>query len=361
MFCGERLALARKRKGFTKKALAETVSLTPRAITAFEAGEYAPGDETLSELASSLGFPVDFFLRDELEEIEEGGVSFRAMKRMTASQKHAALAAGTIALEVDRWVSKRFILPEPIVPDLRNLRPEEAAMILRQEWGLGSFSIRNMVHLAESKGIRVFSLYGQAIEVDAFSFWKADRPFIFASQEKSVARRRFDLAHEIGHLCLHKHGAPNGAAAERDADAFASAFLMPRDTVLASGRAYLSLDDLVKLKAKWAVSVAALNRRLYDLNLISEWTYRGNSIELSQRGFRTREPIDYAAETSKIWEQILASLRTSGEGVGKICSDLCLPSDEVAKLVWGLATVAIDGSAQWAGPRKSRGHLRLVE
>jgi Zn-dependent peptidase ImmA (M78 family)/DNA-binding XRE family transcriptional regulator len=361
MFSKEKLALARRRRGFTKKHLADKAGVTARALTAFENGEYPPSDDTMKALAGALDFPIKFFEGDPIEELDEDGVSFRSMKRMTAGQKHSALAAGAFAMEIDRWLSARFSLPEPAVPDLRGQTPETAAAILRREWGLGSYSIKNMVHLAEAKGIRVFSLRENAQEVDAFSLWRGGRPFIFTNQEKSSARRRFDMAHEIAHLCLHKHGAPNGLIAEKEADAFASAFLMPADTVIAVAKSALTLDDLIRLKPRWLVSVAALNRRMFDLHLNSEWTYRGLSIEISQRGYRTSEPYDYPAETSRVWEKVLGSLRTSGEGPGTISAALSIPQEEVEKLVWGLATIGISTSTSPFASSSRRADLRLVK
>jgi hypothetical protein len=47
-------------------------------------------------------------------------------------------------------------------------------------------------------------------------------------------RGRFDAAHELGHLVMHGHERPlPGPEAEREANQFASAFLMPRADVVA--------------------------------------------------------------------------------------------------------------------------------
>src|SRR5438094_162699 len=72
-----------------------------------------------------------------------------------------------------------------------------------------------------------------AKEVDAFSMWHGETPFVFLNTKKSCERSRFDAAHELGHLVLHRHGVPQGQQAEAEANAFASAFLMPRASVLA--------------------------------------------------------------------------------------------------------------------------------
>src|SRR5262249_25369006 len=112
----------------------------------------------------------------------------------------------------------------------------------------------NMVHLLESKGVRVFSLAQECREVDAFSLWRGELPFVFLNTMKSGERGRMDAAHELGHLALHRHGGPGGRDAESEADRFASAFLMPEGSVLALGLRNPRVDQLIKLKKKWKVS-----------------------------------------------------------------------------------------------------------
>jgi Zn-dependent peptidase ImmA (M78 family)/DNA-binding XRE family transcriptional regulator len=361
MFNGEKLALARRRRGFTKIFLADEAGITVRALTAFESGEYAPGTDTQVRLAEILDFPVAFFEGESLEEIDEQGVSFRSMKRMTAAQKHSALAAGAFAYEINKWIDHRFRLPPPNLPDLSGEAPDSAARILRNEWVLGQYSIRNMIHLVESKGVRVFSLFENAREIDAFSIWKGTTPFIFSNRLKSSAHRRFDIAHELGHLVLHKRGAPNGPLAEREADGFAAAFLMPSETVKRASNRMETVDDLISLKKKWLVSVGAIARRLKDTGMASEWGYRTLCIEISRRGYRTKEPDDYPPEKSLVWEKIMTSLRATGDSSEAIASDLSIPTEEVEKLVWGLVTIGLSSPKGPVFGSRRRASLTVVK
>lgn len=359
MFNGEKLALARRRVGLTKVALAQKAGITTRALNAFENGEYTPSEATEQLLAQALGFPASFFYGESLEELDENGVSFRSLKRMTASQKHAALAAGSFAYEINKWIDHRFSLPLPNVPNLHGESPSNAARIVRDEWGIGKLSISNMIHLVEANGVRVYSLFENAKEVDAFSVWNGNTPFIFSNRLKSSAHRRFDIAHELGHLVLHRHGAPSGPVAEKEADQFASAFLMPSDTIKAIGFNIESLDAVLRLKERWMVSPGALTRRLKDTGMISEWTYRSICIEISQRGYRTSEPNDYPHETSKVWQKITESLRASGQTLQSVSDEIGIPYDELQKLVWGLVTVGIPSDSK-AIQSTRRGSLKLV-
>jgi Zn-dependent peptidase ImmA (M78 family)/DNA-binding XRE family transcriptional regulator len=341
MFNPGRLILARRRRGFSEKQLAAAIGVTARAQTAYEAGEYPPADDVLVRIAQFLEFPLTFFSGEDWEEPDAAGASFRSMKRMTAAQRHSALAAGAIALGLSKWVEGKFALPMPDLPDLSGEAPEAAAAILRQEWGLGELSIRNMVHLLEAKGVRVFSLVENTREVDAFSLWNEKKPFVFLNTIKSAARSRFDAAHELAHLVLHNHGPVNGRDVEREADLFASAFLMPRSTVLAIIPASPTLVHLLSHKTHWRVSLAALARRVYDLKLISEWHYRTLCIQISERGWRTSEPNDAIPETSRVWEKVLAMLRQEGITKDQIAGELALPPTEIDKLIWGLVTIGL--------------------
>lgn len=79
----------------------------------------------------------------------------------------------------------------------------------------------------------MFSLVEETRSVDAFSVWRSNKPYIFLNTVKTAEHSRFDAAHELGHLVLHKHGGPGGRAAEDEANRFASSFLMPSADVRA--------------------------------------------------------------------------------------------------------------------------------
>ena len=55
-----------------------------------------------------------------------------------------------------------------------------------------------MLHVLEAKGVRVFSLAENTRNVDAFSSWREERPFVFLNMQKTAERSRFDAAHELG-------------------------------------------------------------------------------------------------------------------------------------------------------------------
>ena len=96
---------------------------------------------------------------------------------------------------------------------------------------------------------------------------------MFLNTFKTTEHSRFDAAHELGHLVLHKHGgAKQGRSAEHEAHLFAASFLMPEADVRATIPFVTSLDQIVRAKARWEFSVVlALAYRLHKLGVVSAW------------------------------------------------------------------------------------------
>lgn len=362
MFNPARLTAARQRRKLTKRALADALGFDEKTIRRYEVEGEVPPAETLAQIARTLDFPTDFFSGADLDEFPTEAVSFRSLKAMLARDRDAALVAGSIAFLFDDWVAERFALPPPDLLDLKEaVEPESAAQAVRHKWGLGDRAIPNMVHLLESKGIRVFSLSENTKNVDAFSLWRRGVPYVFLNTFKTAERSRFDAAHELGHLVLHKHGGAHGGGqeAEGQANSFASAFLMPRAAVLAKMPRAHSLNQIIQAKKHWRISAAALNYRLHKIGAASDWLYRRVNIQLSE-AYGQSEPHGIPREVSLLWEKVFAQLRSEKITKHDIAQQLGLPIAEFEGLIFGLSRMqSIDGNGAIAG--KSRAKLRLVE
>jgi Zn-dependent peptidase ImmA (M78 family)/DNA-binding XRE family transcriptional regulator len=339
-----RVEVARKRRGMTKTALAEAADLSTRILRKYEKDGSQATPATIARLARVLGFPAEFFFGETLDEPSPEGSSFRAFTSATARQKDEALSAGTLAMGLGRWIDARFALPEPNIPTYQDLDPETAAEAVRDLWGLGQRPIRNVIHLLEAHGVRVFSLPELGKEVDGFSVWQGEVPFVFLNTTKNAERSRMDAAHELGHLVLHAHGGPRGRAAEDEAHAFGAALLMPASTVRAEVPYGATLKQIVKAKKRWKVSALNLAKRCYGLGLITEWQYRSICIEISKRGKANEPQPMRERETSQILDKVFRALKAEGISKASVAQELTIPVDELNNAIFGLLSLrAIEG------------------
>jgi Zn-dependent peptidase ImmA (M78 family) len=336
MFNGSRLNLARKRRRVTARILAQDAEITPVMLSRILNGTHQPDVKTVEVLASALKYPVDFFFLDDIDEIDVRAASFRSLTSMMARERDASLAAGSLAFEISDWVSKLFKLPDADLIDLGHERDQaNAARVLRQYWCIGEKPLGNIVNFLETKGVRIFSLSENTKNVDAFSCWRNAEPFIFLNTYKTTERSRFDAAHELGHLVLHKHGGPNQRDAENQANLFASSFLMPHADVIATVPYAPDLKTVIRAKKKWGVSASALSYRLHKLGVITDWQYRTFMIQLNS-DYNRKEPDGLPAEKSHVWKTVLQELWRDGKTMEAIGRELKLPSEEVGSLLFGL-------------------------
>ena len=337
MFNIQRLELARKRRRYTAKILSEKSGVAPVTLSRVVNGKQIPDAETQARLIDALGFPESFFELDDVDEIEVSAASFRSLSGMTARERDAALSAGSLAFEIADWMNKKYDLPETDLLDLgHEQNPDSAARILRQYWTIGEKPIGNFIKTLEAKGVRVFSLSESTKNVDAFSAWRNDEPYIFLNTLKTTERSRFDAAHELGHLVLHRHGGPNQRSAEIEANQFASSFLMPSADVQTRLPYVASLNKIIQEKTRWRVSAAALCYRLHKFGIISDWQNRTFNIQLNQR-YGKEEPNGIERERSGVWQMVFEDLWQRRESRSAIAEKLCIPDSELENLVFGLA------------------------
>ena len=361
MFNMGRFDLARQRRGLTKRDLAHQLNVTDRTVSNWYNNQEID-ERILEKAAEILDFPLSFFYGNDVEKIHVESVSFRALSKMTAKKRDMAISQTILAEMISDWIDQNFELPLPNVPDLHELRsdfstdtiesldeanedegnyyleysyPEACADTVRKAWGLGEQPIPNLIALLESKGIRVFSLTDEAQDVDACCRWTSGRPFIFLNTSRTAERCRFDLAHELGHLVMHKHGIIEGIHVEQEANAFASAFLMPRRSLLADPLRIPSLKSILSKKEIWQVSAAALTYRCSKLGIITDWNATSIYKQLAQRG-RNNEPNPIAHESSLLLDKVFQVLAQENFDLSKLTNDLCLHLDEVNNLTFNL-------------------------
>jgi Zn-dependent peptidase ImmA (M78 family) len=319
-----------------QKKFADELHVTLVSVSRWETGQVEPSPANVLAFSALLGYPPAFFEGTDVDEPSSQTTSFRSQTKMSAAVRDAALAAGAIGFTIADWVDEKFELPSHALPDLHLFEPEMAARGLREEWGLGEVPVSNMIRLLESKGVRVFSLAENTVEVNAYSLWRGGKSYVFLNTFKTPECSRFDAAHELGHLVLHQDGKVTGREAEDQANQFASAFLMPAADVLACLPRVTHLGQLIEAKSRWRVSLVALLYRVHKLGIISDWKYRDYCIQVGRNGYRTNEPKGIERETSLVWKMVLNNLWQEKITQKEIAADLCLPESEITGLLFGI-------------------------
>ena len=233
----------------------------------------------------------------------------------------------------------KLIMPEAI---------ERAALLLRTHWGLKERPIPDMLLALENAGIPTTCLEIVSEKQDGFCFRseRLKRPFVGINiHSVSAARARYDAAHELGHLCLHRYVTPQQSRdpslhklIEQQAHRFAGAFLFPKDAFLSEVRA-VSLDYFSALKKRWGISIAAMIFRAFDLGLIGDAERTALYQNMTRRGWRgpSREPFDniqeMPLEQPRMLRRGIQNILTAGIfGRSTLQATLGLPVQEIEQI-----------------------------
>jgi Zn-dependent peptidase ImmA (M78 family)/transcriptional regulator with XRE-family HTH domain len=305
----ERLTQARVSRQMSRRELAELSNVTGQAIAYYEAGERSPDMRMVLKFSESLGRSPGFFLVDS--PVIKGGLQtrfFRSTGRRSNRTNEALDVRTKWLWEVVSFITGRIRLPPVNLPECPPPAAkdcylpseiEDIAQLTRRHWDLGDGPIANMVALLETHGAVVTRFSLGSARIDAFSCWISGRPYIvLGSDKKSAARSRFDAAHELGHLIMHRDIAPEDIQKksvldriEQEANRFAGAFLFPRTPFL---KEFYStrIGHLEGLKRRWKISMQAIAHRAKNLDVIDEDQYVNFRKQISASGMLVVEALD---------------------------------------------------------------------
>jgi len=343
IFWGERLQLAREFRGLTQKELGEKVAASSALISLCEnAKKRDPAPDLIEACGDVLGFEPLFFYGKLEDVFREDECSFRHRRTTPERTKTQVRAHATLIGMVIQKLKAHFKFPElnvPIVSASNTEEIENAAEQARQYWNLGiDGPILQVGRALEHAGVVIVCHLAQSAKVDAFSRHGRTTVIFLNQAVPSTSRWNFDIAHECGHLIMHR-GIPTGSPeTESAADKFASAFLMPRRAFSREFRlAPLSWKHVFDLKRRWQTSAASIIRRAYDLELISAVDYRRSFQYMSFKGWTKGEPNEPHFQPPELLATTLSSL---GRSVDLTLESLCLDlkfTPETFKEVTGVA------------------------
>ncbi|MFQ9763698.1 MAG: helix-turn-helix domain-containing protein [Gemmiger formicilis] len=302
---GERLKKARIYRELSVSDLAEQSECSRQSIYMYEKEKTKRVDlNTIETLAKALKFPERFLCETDMK-AEIGSTYFRALLTTSSKYRESQIQKMEFLADIFVFLQEYLEFPHHAIPDCAGQTPEEAAATLRREWHLGTRPIENIVSLVESNGIIVTKFSVDTNDIDAFSqlvrIGDEDIYLIGYSENKTAASRiHFDIAHELGHICLHgwsedieKIDRDEFKKREKEANEFAAAFLLPGESFAKDAAVNpKSIPAYTELKRKWKVSIQAMARRSFSLGLITMEEYQEIIRTLQRRGMRKQEPLD---------------------------------------------------------------------
>lgn len=333
---GEVLTTARRASGKTQEDLADAVGITQAALSRYENGLREPDEATLEALARELGVTTRFVqhagrvrgaMAVDAHMRRRGTAQATIWKRLEARLNMYRMHTSLLAEEVRIRSEQRLPTFDPI-----DTRPEDAARLVRMQWGMPVGPVRNLVAWIEAAGCLVIEEDFGTTRVDGMSQWVNDVPLIYINSAAPTDRKRLTLAHELGHLALHSNEVPEDV--EDQANAFAAELLMPIEVIRPQLRG-LRVNALFDLKREWGVSMGALVERAFRAGLMTASQRTTMWKQFSTRGWRTREPLsdELVPEHPHLAAQIAAALAERGLSPAEVASISGFASPEDNRLL----------------------------
>ncbi len=293
-----RLQAGRELRGKSQIALGRDAGVTAAAISQFENGHSRPMPATLNKIASALDLPVGYFARRPGTGAHAPAAFFRSLRSTTAGERRRAVALAGLVHELVHAIEDHVDLPPVDLPEAAPAHDDRAvdaaAADAREHLGLNPHDpIEDVVRVLERHGAVTARFRVDADKMDAFSVLYPDRPVVVLGSDKGYRdRSRFDAAHELAHLLLHGPDDAGTKKAEQQAHRFAAAFLMPEHAIINELPRKANWNQLMALKQKWQVSLAALLKRAQTLGVMDDHDYTQAMKTMSARRWRNPEPGD---------------------------------------------------------------------
>ncbi len=272
---GRRIADARAEAGVTQASLAARISLERTALVRIESGERKISATELAAIASALGRPVDWFFTES-----PPAVVSRRRDPAVGGFSRALDSALELAARDVAFLEGRDLLSSAERPPARKMpvsfeNAEDLARDVRAEAGRPEGPLLDLQSAAEGLGLLGFSIALGPDAGDAAYVEVGRLGVAVINGTADRGRRRFSLAHELGHHLTGDAYEPapriGSSDAERMFNAFAAYLLMPRPSVLGIWDEFSGKSRrlaAIAIAVRFSVSWTAVCNQLTNLGLI---------------------------------------------------------------------------------------------
>jgi Zn-dependent peptidase ImmA (M78 family)/DNA-binding XRE family transcriptional regulator len=303
---GGRIAQGRDETGLTQADLADRVGLDRTAVAKIEAGSRKVSATELVAIADALDRPIDWFVAESPPAV----LSRRTNPDVGGHSRALDLRVERVARDIAFLDEERILTgsarPEFAVPtDF-----DEAEALAREARALGGDvegPIHDLQRWCESLGLLAFAFDLGPDGGDAAYVEVGQLGVALVNGAVDPGRRRFNLAHELGHHLVGDAYAPDafvgaGGETERHLNAFAAHLLMPRGPVqqvwadvVDRGRRLAAIAVSVRFRVSWSATCSHLkNLGLVDAaereQLTGQPPRTGDFLELGERWVPELDP-----------------------------------------------------------------------
>lgn len=298
------LESARLARGLSLAALAKKCGISSPTLSRIESASREATSDEIKRIAQALDLPEKALLKPLVS--ESLGLSAFYHRKLTRAnarsvrsiENQCLLNASAIHQLVGLIDLPDCFSIDSIQLDSQDATPEYTAQLLRAKLQLPRGPIHNLFEIVEGMGCLVIHFDFGIPEMDALYQQAPGVPPIFwVNSSKPMDRVRFSVAHELGHLVLHEERPTHDRDAEKEANEFASAFLMPRSDFRGECPIQLGLHGLIEMKRRWRCSMSAIAYRAREIGRITDRHYTNLMINLSKRDWRKNEPYPIEGET----------------------------------------------------------------
>lgn len=319
------MKIARQLHGWSQYDLAERTERPQAFISKVERRALVPPADFIETLAEESDFPVSFFLQPGEASGVPTSVHVMFRKKQTARAAVLDRVNAEMTLRI-LHIRETLSCHRDAIDDFSRVSeavrhassPEDTAIAFRAFHGQPSGPIENLTEMAERSGILVFHCsFGDETDetVDGVSMHAPGLPpTVFLNRNRPADRMRFSLAHEIGHIFLHR--IPSETM-EKEANIFAAELLLPDADMTATIAPRATIASFAGLKPVWKVSIACLLYRAGELDLLTPIRKQGLWQEINVRGWKRREPasLDFEIERPS---RVTKVFRTFGDKLPEV-------------------------------------------
>ncbi len=292
-------------KGYSCNTFADALNniVSAQTLRNYENGISFPKNEVMSAILRVLDVKIDTLFRPFT--IDWSNVKFNYRKKSKLSGAKIDEIIQNIHDKAERYVELTEIMSISATADeciaqcrinsvYNNDDARRIAMCARNSLGLGTEPIVNMQNVVERMGVKLLPINADE-QFDGVHFQCNGHIFIcYNNSLESVERKRFTIAHELGHLLLNIPDTINDKEVETLCHSFASEFLLPTQKLyelLGANRKNIALPELKNIQSLYGISIDAIMQAARDLNIITDRRFTTYHV-MKNKGVINKEYVD---------------------------------------------------------------------